>query len=237
MAARFVIPLFAALCAFFVCMTAVSPAQAQSVRLEIRLRDGAGAPVAGESVTLQRLPEEADVQPACVTGAAGSCVWQVRRGLYQLLFARPLDDVSALALAEGGLRGFGLTVGEADVTYHFTLQADGRIYFDAAPEAAIPAAIIPSFDSLQGGAAPTPAITFTDAAPTAMIELAPVVETAVPSAAPDFAGETAVTGPSSWRILLALGLGLALGGGLHLYSRRQPNRLTKRPNDQETNHA
>lgn len=226
-------------------MTAVATVQAQSVRLEIRLRDGAGAPVVGESVTLQRLPEEADVQPACLTGADGSCAWQVRRGLYQVLFARPLDDVSALALAEGGLRGFGLTVGEADVTYHFTLQGDGRVYFDAAPEAAVPAPIIPSFDSLQGGAAPTPAITFTDAAPTAMIELVPVAETAVPPAAPDIAGETAVTGPPSWRILLALGLGLALGGGLHLYTRRQPNHpttrppdnSTTRPNDQETNHA
>ncbi len=143
----------------------------QTARLEIRLRDSGGTAVIGETIILQRLPEEASVLPTCTTSADGACVWYVERGLYQVLFSQPLDEVSALALAEGGLRGFGITVGDAPITYHFTLQGDDHIYFDAVPEAARPIPIAPTLDALHGGTAPTPSISLTTTASSGVIEL------------------------------------------------------------------
>jgi hypothetical protein len=175
----------------------------EPVWLEIRLRDAGGAAVVGERVILERLPEEEPMP--CVTDGAGACVWRVGRGLYQVIFARPLDQISALALAEGGLRGFGLTVGQTDIVYHFTVHSDGRAYFDAAPEAAVPAPLIPAFDALHGGVAPTPILPQMAVAPTA---------TPRPAAAPD-AADPAPTG-QAWPLLAFLGGGLLLGGILHL---------------------
>lgn len=202
------------------------PAQAQqTVRLEVRLRDSGGTAVSGEAVILQRLPEETPVLPNCTTGTDGVCIWHVRRGLYQALFTQPLDDVSALALAEGGLRGFGITVGDEPITYHFTLQRDDHVYFDAAPEAVMPVPIVPSYDSLHGGTAPTPTITLTPAEqPTSVIELVPVEETApstgsgqaVSTTVPELDKETAINNPSNpiWQILLYIALGLLFGGAI-----------------------
>jgi hypothetical protein len=209
------------------------PARAESgTALRLRLRYADGTAVAGERVALERLPEEEPVLPACETDANGECVWYVGRGLYQLLFARPLDPVSRLATAEGGLAGFGVTVGDEDITYHFTFHSDGRVYFDAAPEAAAPAPIIPSPDALHSGAAP---------APVPGGEPAEATPTPEPTNAPDTAVATASGKP--WRLILFIGGGLAIGGGLHLWShrRRQTTRLsdnkTTRLPDQETKNA
>src|SRR5690606_28151427 len=106
--------------------------------LQIRLRAGDGAAIVGETVILERLPEEERMLPECTTDAYGECSWHVNRGLYQVLFTRPLDDITALAVAEGGLRGLGITVGETDIIYHFIFHSDGHVYFDATPEAAVP---------------------------------------------------------------------------------------------------
>ena len=190
-----------------------------TVTLTVRLRAADGKSVAGEPVVLQRLPDEEEIGPACRTNAAGLCAWQVTRGLYQLLFDRPLDGVSALALAEGGLRGFGLTVGGEDIAYHFTLQGDGRVYFDAAPEAALPVPIIPTPEPLLGGVAPT-----ASPEPGATQVTGPVAEEgdSDDGGAPlTTAGAEANAGHAPWRFILYLALGLTAGGGLHLVSRRR----------------
>lgn len=226
---------------FFLAML-VGVAEAQTAgdtRLQIRLRASDGTAVVGETVILERLPEEEPILPECITDAHGECTWYVGRGLYQVLFARPLDDISALAVAEGGLRGLGITVGDEDITYHFTFHSDGRVYFDAAPEAAAPSPIIPVGDVLHGGTAPTPTLT--------VIEDEPVEETATPE--PTNTPDTAVdpSSGSSWRLILFIAGGLVIGGSLHLWSRKKQtsgqktkkpkDQATTRPNDEETNHA
>jgi hypothetical protein len=120
----------------------------RTVELTVRLRAGDGTAVIGEAIVLQRLPDEEEIGPACRTDTGGACRWPVSPGLYQLLFDRPPDELSALALAEGGLRGLGITVGAAPITYHITLHSDGRVYFDGAPEAAVPRPIIPEWADL-----------------------------------------------------------------------------------------
>lgn len=204
--------------------------------LQIRLRASDGTAVAGETIILERLPE-AEPYPACITDVHGQCAWRVGRGLYQVLFTRPLDDISALAVAEGGLRGLGVTVGDSSITYHFTFHSDGRVYFDAAPEAAVPSPIIPVGHDLQGGIAPTPT-------PEQRIDV-----TATPLPGPT-AQEDSLTRETdnTWRLLLFIGGGLVVGGGLHLLSRqkraadpqkakRRKGQATNQPNDEETPHA
>lgn len=204
------------------------------VALTIRLRAPNGDPVEGEAVTLQRLPTEEIVPPVCTTDEEGTCTWYAGRGLYQLLFERPLDDVSALALAEGGLRGFGLTVGEAAITYHFTLHSDHLIYFDAAPEAPVPAPIIPTLDPMhrvtQANTSDlttaTPAVTPAGSPHPEENEAAQPEEAEQPARA------------ARWRLLLLAGTGLMAGSGLHLWARRrQAGRQTNRPTNQEQDHA
>lgn len=196
-----------------------------STALKLSLRYADGTAVAGERVILQRLPEEEPVLPVCETDANGECVWYVSRGLYQLLCTRPLDPVSRLATAEGGLAGLGVTVGDEAVTYHFTFHSDGRVYFDAAPDAAVPLPIIPSPEALHSGAAPTPALND---------ELGEATATPEPTNAPDTA--VAVTSGGLWRLILFIASGLAIGGGLHLWSRkrRKTNDKTTRLPDQTT---
>ena len=205
----------------------VHPVQAQqAVRLEIRLRDGGGTAVSGEVVTLQRLPEETPILPNCTTGADGVCIWHVERGLYQILFTRPLDEISTLELAESGLRGFGITVGDDAITYHFTLQSNRQIYFDAAPESILPVPIVPTFAAHEE-TTPTPVIELTTPEPTAAIELVPVEETApsagsgqaVPMTLPDQVGETAVndTANPGWQLLVYIAIGLMLGGAIYAW--------------------
>jgi hypothetical protein len=202
---------------------AISAQADETVRLEIRLRDAGGTAVTGESVILERLPEEEPMP--CLTDDTGACAWQVGRGLYQVLFERPLDQVSALALAEGGLRGFGVTVGSQDITYHFTFHSDGHAYFDGAPDAAVPAPLIPSLHALQGGVAPTPVLPVMGNGRTA---------TPVPSEVPETPATTA--GGQTYRLLLFIALGLAAGGGLHAWSRlRRQEGETTPPRDEATN--
>jgi len=208
------------LTALVVFMTAAGEMSGQvaggTVTLTVRLRAVDGEPMAGEPVVLQRLPDEEARWPACRTDSTGTCSWQVTRGLYQVLFERPLDGVSALALAEGGLRGFGLTVGDEDITYHFTLQDDSRIYFDAAPEAARPAPIIPTPALLQGDVAPTatPGAQSTDAPE-------PVTAPEESGMGGDAGDAEAAADQTPWQLVLYLALGLTAGGGLHLVSRRR----------------
>lgn len=197
---------------------------AETVALSVRLRAADGSPVVGEAVSLQRLPDEEPVLPECTTDVRGMCTWHVGRGLYQVLFERPLDEVSALAVAEGGLRGFGLTVGEravseGQITYHFTFHTDGHVYFDGAPEAVVPAPIIPTLELLHGGIAPTS---------TPETTVAPEPAETEPDgnqADGDGTNSPAVEkeGPTGrrWRLLLLIALGMTAGGGLHLLSRRK----------------
>ncbi|HRQ42343.1 MAG TPA: hypothetical protein PLD25_30880, partial [Chloroflexota bacterium] len=178
-----------------------------STRLQIRLRYGDGTAVVGETVTLERLPEEEPILPSCTTDDQGACTWYVGRGLYQVLFTRSLDDVSSLAVAEGGLRGLGITVGDDPITYHFTFPSDGRVYFDAAPEAAVPVPLVPVGQAWHGGIVPSPFPTVSETEPA---NAAPP-----PAPAPTSTPDTAVSSPPSgsfWRLLLFFGGGLALGG-------------------------
>ena len=201
---------------------ALAAQSGDTVPLRIQIRDEAGAPVAGERVRLERLPDAELVRPIYTTGMAGRCTWHVGRGLYQVLFSRPVDDVSALALAEGGLRGFGLTVGEEAVTYHFTFHGDGHPYFDAAPEADVPVPIIPTPDVHHGGVAPT-------AVPVEPVTATlPAVVTPTPAASP--AGRTSLA--PGWRLLLIAGLGVSIGGGAHLWNRHR-NGERKAPSGQK----
>lgn len=193
----------------------VGIAEAQSsgdTRLQIRLRASDGTAVVGETVVLERLPEEEPITPDCTTDTNGECVWYVGRGLYQVLFERPLDDISALAVAEGGLRGLGVTVGDENIIYHFTFHSDGRVYFDAAPEAAVPSPIIPAGEALHGGIVPTPVL------PVVNDELMEEMPTPEPTSTPDTAART--TSGSSWHFILFIGGGLIIGGSFHWWSRR-----------------
>lgn len=216
---------------FFFWIGIASAQTDDDIQLRIRLRYSDGTAVTGETVILQRLPEEESITPECETDSNGECAWFVGRGLYQVLFERPLDDISALAVAEGGLRGFGITVGDEDIAYHFTFHSDGRAYFDAAPEAAVPSPIIPVGDLLHGGTAPTPTLI--------VIEDEPVKETPTPEPTSDLDTAVDVTSGNSWRLILFVGGGLVIGGSLHLWSRKKQSsdQKTKRLPDQETNHA
>ncbi|MCB8980753.1 MAG: hypothetical protein H6657_25360 [Ardenticatenaceae bacterium] len=224
------------LCCCLSWVTAVQSASAQaseSVSLTIQLRHSDGTAVVGEPIILERLPEEAPIPQNCVTNGSGSCSWTVGRGLYQVLFEQPLDDISSLAVAEGGLRGFGVTVGDSPITYHFTFHSDGRVYFDAVPEAAIPSPIIPAGELLHGGVEATVV--------SSPIPTEGIVMTATPSprlAAPEKAADTAISDSSS-QLLLFIGGGLCIGGGLHLWSRKRnkPVSKTTRRSGKEANDA
>ena len=215
-------------CLSWAALVAAQPTSAQAaeaVSLTIQLRHSDGTAVVGEAIILERLPEEAPIAPNCLTDTSGACTWAIGRGLYQVLFERPLDDISALAVAEGGLRGFGITVGDEPITYHFTYHSDARVYFDAAPEAAVPSPVIPEGEMLHGGVRPTATPSPQSAEGIAL--------TATPSAAYEAVSNDDnehQTASYSWRLFLFIGGGLIVGGGLHLLS-RQNRHLTKRPSD------
>ena len=138
----------------FIWLTPIARVQAgDDVALTIQLRASDGKPLAGETVILEQLPDAAAIQPACQTDRNGLCTWFVTPGLYQVQFlAYELDDISALALAEGGLSGLGITIGESAIRYAFTVPADGHVYFDATPDAAAPTPRLPTQTGLSGGA-------------------------------------------------------------------------------------
>lgn len=177
------------------------------VLLTIQLRYSDGLTVSGEPVALQRLPDFEPTLPSCRTDGKGRCTWSVPPGLYQLQFNRPLDDISTLALAEGGLSGLGITVGETPIIYHITFHHDGQVYFDAAPEADIPQPIIPTGQMLHGGVPqPTP-----PSADEALVPAMAPTATAAPSTAPA-AKET------SRHLLLYVGGGILVGLTLYLFT-------------------
>jgi hypothetical protein len=200
------------------------------VPLQIRLRHNDGTAVIGEKVVLQQLPEEEAIKPDCISDSIGMCTWHVKRGLYQVLFDRPLDEISAVAVGEGGLLGFGVTVGDEPVAYHFTFHSDGRVYFDTTPDAAAPSPFIPSPEELHQSELPAP------------IPSLPEIEEATVAPAPTLtnAVEEVVSSDSTSRqFLLFIGLGLIIGAGLTLRSRsrRSSDHKSFRSGDQETNDA
>ena len=150
-----------------------------AVPVTISVRSADGAPVVGTEVTLINQPDY--TAQTTVADAAGQALFNVPRGLYEIQFTADLDDVSALAVAEGGMAGFGITVGDAAITYSFTFQDDGHVYFDSMPDASVPSPIMPELEDLHfiggaGVATPT-ALMITLAEATAL----PVIETAVGS--------------------------------------------------------
>ena len=200
-------------------LAALSAAQSTSaqtaaaVSLTIQLRHSDGTAVVGETIILERLPEEAPIPPPCTTDASGACTWTVGRGLYQVLFARPLDDISALAVAEGGLRGLGVTVGDTAVTYHFTFHSDDHVYFDAAPEAAVPQPVLPAGELWHGGILPTLPSTVQTVPPETLVFAPPEVP-AEAEASPDAYA-------TRWRLLGYIGGGLLLSITVHLCQQRR----------------
>ena len=161
-------------------------ADGEAMTLTVQLRATDGAPLAGETIILERLPDAAALDPQCQTDPEGLCTWLVAPGLYQVRFpAYALDDLSALALAEGGLSGLGVTVGESAIRYAFTVQDDGHVYFDATPDAAAPTPRLPIKTDLSGGVIISPAMSLVTE-PTITItpvSLLPKPEEATPSIA------------------------------------------------------
>lgn len=212
-------------------------AAAEPVAVTVRLRTTTGAPLAGERLTLVSFhiedgTERSDLDSTCLTDNAGRCRWDVAPGLYELLSDRPLDAVSRVALAEGGLRGHGLTVGNGPITYHFVVHSDTRLYFDGAPQAAIPQPIIPTADEAHGfdaalavetaaAAPPQPAATSQPAATLPPNDLSPLATPDDPAsvATTNLSGETRSGVGKGWLVVIYIGLGLACGGTLHLVTR------------------
>ncbi|MCC6602876.1 MAG: hypothetical protein IT327_06680 [Anaerolineae bacterium] len=194
----------------------VSAQAVEAVSLTIQLRHSDGTAVVGETVALERPPEAEPILPNCVTDESGLCHWQVGRGMYQLHFSRPLDEISALALAEGGLNGLGITVGDTAVSYHFTFHSDGRVYFDAAPEAVVPQPVLPVGELWHGGILPTLTPTVETAPPETTVLTPPTEDSAAAAA------KIIPTAPETeWRLLGYIGGGLLLSVMVHLCKERR----------------
>ncbi len=179
-----------------------------AVPVTIVIRTADGAPAIGEEVRLIHHPSL--TTETAVTNTGGQCLFHVPRGLYEVAFTPRLDAVSALAVAEGGLHGFGITVGDMAITYHFTFQADSRVYFDDTPEAATPSPIKPQLADLHfiGGAGqPTP----TPLPLAAIADEAAQTMTPTPTVAAT-PGHTAVTDAGDNRFLQIISLiGITIG--------------------------
>lgn len=205
-------------CLSWAALAAAQPVSAhavEAVSLTIQLRHSDGTAVVGETVALERPPEAEPILPNCITDESGTCRWQVGRGMYQLRFSRPLDEISALALAEGGLNGLGITVGETAVTYYFTFHNDGRVYFDAAPEAAVPQPVLPVGELWHGGILPTLTPTVETVPPETTVLAPPEDPAAAAAEAIPAASET------QWRLLGYIGGGLLLSVIVHLCKERR----------------
>lgn len=125
----------------------VPSAVAQTTTVTIRLRDTSGAPIPLEEVRLVALPE--NNEHTAVTGINGRVTFNVFRGLYEIHLRAALDNISTLAVAEGGLESFGITVGDESIEYSFVYHSDNRFYFDATPEQEMAQPIIPSEEDLH----------------------------------------------------------------------------------------
>jgi hypothetical protein len=193
---------------------AVAP---QMTTVNVQLRAADGSPIVGTSLQLVAFSAElAQAQP-CLTNRAGSCIWPVEAGLYELLSDQPLDALSRYAVAESGLRGLGITVGDAPITYTLTIQPDNFLYFDTAPDALTPVPFIPTEANTH--------LTFT---PTATAEVSAVGEpsqttentltdttTTNPSAAETVSEDSSLSN----RLLIIIGIGSGIGIGLALLPR------------------
>ena len=192
----------------------------REVALTIQLRASDGAPLVGEDIILEQLPDAAAEGPECQTNQEGLCTWLVAPGLYQVRFlAYTLDDLSALALAEGGLSGLGVTVGESAIRYAFTVQADGHVYFDAMPNAAAPTPRLPVQTDLSGGVVIS----------SAMSLVTPSQVTSTPVMPEPQAGAVArdARPQSGWQTVIAIGGGLFLGVMVWLSQRYRNGAFTK----------
>lgn len=131
----------------FILLATWQPVSAQTQTVTIRLRRLDGTPIPQESVRVIRLPD--DTEYTAVTDLQGLAHFEIGRGIYEVHLSTMLDEVSALAVAEGGLEGFGITVGDADIQYSFVLHSDRRFYFDATPELESASPIIPQLEDLH----------------------------------------------------------------------------------------
>ncbi|MCP4423029.1 MAG: hypothetical protein GY803_00910 [Chloroflexi bacterium] len=227
-------------------LAAAQSVWAQGKQVAIRVRTGDGSPLADEEIILLSSPDDEAVSPDCVTDDQGECAWNVGRGVYQVQFVnRNLDAVSALAVAEGGLSHFGITVGDEEIAYHFVLHRDGRIYFDQTPDAPLPSPIIPTLEDLHWHEAIAPEAAVTDTPAPAIISLQPEpTQTAVPGLSTPVS-ELAAEAPAfdkgmpQRRLLALVPIGLLLGIALHLIWKRRgkTNRPSAKLTDQGENRA
>ncbi len=225
----------AILCILWRFLTAAPSVWAQGRQVVVRVRNGTGQPLVGEEISLLSSPNDEAITPNCVTNEQGKCTWSVSRGIYQVQFVnRNLDAVSALAVAEGGLAHFGITVGDEDIVYHFVLYQDSHIYFDQTPDAPLPSPIIPTLEDLHWyedlKTSPAPAIISLEVEPT---------QTAVaglPTHTPEPIAETPAfdKGTPRRRLALLIPIGLVLGLTLHLIWKRRgkTNRSSAKLTDQ-----
>ena len=198
--------------------------ESEQVTVTVQIRFADGQPANDESLTLLPFSAENDVALACETDDHGICTWHVDAGLYELLTAHPLDNLSRLAVAESGLRGLGITVGSDPITYTLTLQSNGNIYFDTAPNSLTPVPFVPSESNIHWHRSSSAVATST-----------------VPMADSDSVNETAVIEPVSAEnpslanssiLSLYLLLGLLLGCVIFLIPI-----IRQRHNRQEQDHA
>ena len=171
--------------------------------------------MAGEVIRIALSLSESSTFEPCITDATGVCSWGVEEGVYEVHWDRPMDALSVLTSAENGLNSFGVTVSDEPITYHFVLHTDNRIYFDDAPDAAIPEPIIPTMDTIHLHAPLESRVEEVEFS----AENTPIAETAESSI--ETTQPTEVVSGSPWRILLLIIVGLFIGSGLHLWSQHR----------------
>lgn len=225
----------------FFANTTTAYGQNRGATVTIRLRDTDGTPVAGERVRLLRPPENEPIPPDCTTDVNGECSWFVGRGLYALEFEElALDQLVALAVAEGGLTGPGITVGNEDITYGFVITNGNKVYNDLAPDSPVPEPFIPALEDVihhevdahehdEENILPQPETT-------PFPELTPVVPSPPNQSTPTSVSVTLITSgnspgglstpePGGWwprvRFFLILGGGLVLGGAAFTWQQRR----------------
>lgn len=180
--------------------------QPQTVTVQLRMADG--SPAVGIALRLLDFGEATALDSECVTDERGACVWNRPKGLYELLSDVPLDNLSRYAVAEGGLRGFGLTVGDESITYVLTVQLDGFIYFDTEPDFATPVPFVPNL--LNTHFHGTPTVEERESAENPTLSLP--------------AAEAANTSESPIRLLIFIIVGASVGAGAVLLPKlRQRN--------------